>query len=139
MNGWLSKMSLAGLLLIMACPAVAQDGATREIDPDKVLAYSGDVELSQLEIDAAFSKLPESERLAFIRDGGKVDQLIRVLLRRKAIAADAVRAGYDQDPVIAARVELEAEKELAEAWFQNIMDSMPSVDYELLAREDFLA
>jgi peptidyl-prolyl cis-trans isomerase C len=108
-------------------------------DPAEVIAYQGDVVLTQFELDAAFSKLPDGERLPFIRDGGKVDQLIRALLRRKSVVADATRAGFDQEPVVAARMQLEAEKELAEAWLQNVMREVPAADYELLSREDYLA
>jgi peptidyl-prolyl cis-trans isomerase C len=107
-------------------------------DPAEVIAYQGNVLLTQFELDAAFSKLPDEERLLFIRDGGKVDQLIRALLRRKSIAADATRAGFDQEPVVAVRMKLEAEKELAEAWLQKVMQEVPAADYEALAREDYL-
>lgn len=128
----------ACLLAALSTFAVAQ-GTTPGPDPHEVIAYQGDVVLTQREIDAAFSKLPEGERLSFIRDGSKVDQLIRVLLRRKSIAADAVKAGFDQDTLVATRMQLEAEKELAEAWMQNVMAEMPEADYEALAREDYLA
>lgn len=108
-------------------------------DPAEVIAYQGDVVLTQREFDAVLSKLPEPERLAFVRDGAKVEQLIKALLQRKAIAGDARRAGYDRDPLIAARTALEAERELAEAWFQHVMAEMPPADYEALAREQYLA
>jgi peptidyl-prolyl cis-trans isomerase C len=143
----ISKQLLFGHLLIIASfqfvlsvPAAhAEEAVEKSLDPSKVLAYQGDITLSQTEIDAAFSKLAPDDRLSFIRDGGKVDQLIRVLLRRKAIAADAAKAGFDSDPVVAARVRLEAEKELAEAWLQQLIQQAPQADYEALAREDYLA
>jgi peptidyl-prolyl cis-trans isomerase C len=131
---------LAGaLLLAPLVPAVAEDAPAPDIDPAKVMAYQGDVVLSRTEIDAAFSKLPPDERMKFIRDGAKVDQLIRALLKRKTIAADAARAGFDKDAIVAARMRLEAERELAEAWLQKLMTDMPAADYEALAREDYLA
>jgi peptidyl-prolyl cis-trans isomerase C len=125
-------------LTIPASMAEDQPGPAAH-DPAEVIAYQGDVVLTQLELDAAFSKLPDGERLPFIRDGGKVDQLIRALLRRKSVVADATRAGFDQEPLVAARMQLEAEKELAEAWLQNVMREVPAADYELLSREDYLA
>jgi len=113
--------------------------ARESIDPATVLAYQGDVQLTQQEIDAAFSKLGENERLIFIRDGGKVDQLIRVLLTRKTLAAEAAKAGYDKEPLIASRMQLESEKELAEAWLQKVVAEAPPADFEALAHEHYLA
>jgi peptidyl-prolyl cis-trans isomerase C len=111
----------------------------RNIDPAMVLAYRGDVVLTQQEIDAAFSKIPASSRLILVRDGAKVDQLIRTLLLRKALARAAAESGFDREPLIAIRMELEAQKELAEAWLQNIMDEAPAADYAALAHEHYLA
>jgi peptidyl-prolyl cis-trans isomerase C len=127
--------------IALAAPAsVAEDSpGPAAHDPAEVIAYQGDVTLTQREIDAALDKLPEPERLVFVRDGAKVEQLIRALLQRKAIAGDARQAGYDRDPLIAARMALEAERELAEAWYRQLMAEMPPADYEALAREEYLA
>ena len=70
-------------------------------DPSEVFAYQGGVVLTQQELDAAFSAIPEAQRLAFIRDGGKVDQLVKTLLRRKSVAADAERADYEEQAPVA--------------------------------------
>jgi peptidyl-prolyl cis-trans isomerase C len=96
------------------------------------------VELTQQELDAAFMGVPEPQRPAFIRDGEKVDQLVKMLLRRKAVAADAERANYEEDPLIAARVRLAAQKELAEAWLEQVVENAPPGVYEAIAREDYL-
>lgn len=110
-----------------------------EVDPAEVMAYKGDAVLSQLAIDAAFSRIPEKDRLRFIRDGARVDQLINSLLQRKVISSEARKAGFDQDPMIKERMTLAAQKELAEAWLQQVMKDAPGVDYETLAYEDYLA
>lgn len=107
-------------------------------DPSEVFAYQGKIFVTQQELDAAFSAIPEAQRLAFIRDGGKVDQLVKTLLRRKAVAEDAERADYPDDPLVAARVELAAQKELAEAWLEHVVRNAPEADFEALAREDYL-
>jgi len=107
-------------------------------DPAEVFAYQGGVVVTQQELDAAFNAIPEAQRLAFIRDGGKVDQLVKTLLRRKAVAADAERADYQEDPLVADRVKLAAQKELAEAWLENVVRTAPEADFEALAREDYL-
>lgn len=134
-----TNIFLSACLLVASSPFAAAQVTKPDPDPHEVIAYQGEVVLTQREIDATFSKLPEAERLRFIRDGAKVDQLIRALLRRKSIAADAVKARFDQDVLVATRMQLEAEKELAEAWMQNVMAEMPEADYEALAREDYLA
>ena len=105
-------------------------------DPSEVFAYQGGVVLTQQELDAAFSAIPEAQRLAFIRDGGKVDQLVKTLLRRKSVAADAERADYQEEPLVADRVKLAAQKELAEAWLEHVVRTAPEADFEALAREE---
>jgi len=127
--------TLVSTLLFAADP----EPAAPEYDPAEILAYKGDVTLSQQEIDAVFSKLPDSERLLFIRDGGKVDQLVNSLLQRKIIAREATAAGFDSEPMIATRLELERQKELAEAWMQYVLSNVPPADYEALAYEHYLA
>jgi peptidyl-prolyl cis-trans isomerase C len=130
---------MLGSLLQLATLALTAKASAAEYDPAEIIAHQGDVVLSQVEIDAAFSKLAPEERLRFIRDGAKVDQLIRALLKRKVIAADAAKMGFDQDALIAARMQLEAQRELADAWLQKLLSEMPEADYETLAHEDYLA
>lgn len=139
-----SKFACAGAIaLTIAIPfhatADVSPADNPEFDPAVVLAHQGDIVLTQQEIDAAFSKLPADEQLKFIRDGGKVDQLIRVLLTRKTIAAEATKAGYDKDPLMEARMRMEAEKELAGAWLDKVTAEAPPADFEALAREHYLA
>lgn len=132
-------VTIGGISLLSAAyPAVAAASTPVDVDPAEVIAYQGNVVLTQVEIDAAFSKLPPEDRLRFIRDGAKVDQLIRALLQRKTLAAEAVKAGFDQDALVAARVRLEADLELGQAWMQQVMSQMPDADYETLAHEDYL-
>lgn len=130
-----SALAVASAADSPADPGVAIGEA---VDPTKVFAYQGDVVLTQQELDAAFSGIPEAQRLAFIRDGAKVDQLVKSLLTRKAVAADADRASFGADPAVAARVRLAAQKELAEAWLEQVVGNAPAADFEALAREDYL-
>jgi len=128
-NGW----------FFVAAPALANaEGATAQVDPAEIIAYSGEIYLTQKELDAAFTKIAEKDRLAFIRDGAKVDQVIRSLLRRKALANDAVKAGYDQSPLMPELVSLAGQKELAEKWLSEVTRNAPEADFEALAHEDFI-
>lgn len=122
-----------------ALVAAATPSPASPHDPAEVIAYKGEAVLTHKEIDAAFSKLPERDRLTFIRDGAKVDQLITSLLQRKLVAAEARKAGFDRDPLVAERVRLAAEKELAEAWLDDVVANAEEADYAALAREDYLA
>jgi peptidyl-prolyl cis-trans isomerase C len=103
------------------------------------LAIQGDVVLTQAEIDAAFSRIPEKHRLAFIRSGERVDQLIRSLLQSKVLAAEARKAGYDETALVRERLVLAGDKELAGAWVDQVMAKAPDADYEALAYEYYLA
>lgn len=103
-----------------------------------ILARQGDVVLTQAEIDAAFSKIPPEYRLPFIRDGAKVEELVRNLMRTKVLAEEARKAGYDKEPLQALRMQLAIESELAADWLSKVISEAPEVDYEAIASEDYL-
>jgi len=102
------------------------------------LAVMGDVTLTQGELDAALSKIPEDLRLAFVRDGEKVEQLVRNLLRNKALANEALKAEYDQVRLVKMRLELGKEAALAQEWLDKVVADAPDADYEALAEEKYL-
>jgi peptidyl-prolyl cis-trans isomerase C len=106
---------------------------------DEVFARQGDQILTHAEIDAAFMRVPAKYRLPFIRDGERVDQLVSSLLRYKIVAAEAQQNGFDQDPLVAERMQLAMEQELAEAWIAQVVETAPPGDYESLAYERYLA
>jgi peptidyl-prolyl cis-trans isomerase C len=138
------SLALLALLANVVLPvAHAQDASSSAVtdknDPRQVLAYQGEAVLTQQAIDAAFSRIPEQNRLMFIRDGAKVDQLLRSLLQAQIVAADARSAGFANDPLVRERMRQAAEKELAEAWVVEIARRAPPADYEALAYEDYLA
>lgn len=108
-------------------------------DPEVVFAYQGDAVLTQVGIDAAFGRIPGEHRLVFIRDGGKVDKLVRDIMKTEVIARDALENGFDEDPVIRERMLLAAHKTLAEAWIDQIAKNTPEADYEAMAHEDYVA
>jgi peptidyl-prolyl cis-trans isomerase C len=106
---------------------------------EDVFARQGDMALTQQEIDAAFAQVPQQQRMAVIRDGGKVDEIVQSLLRYKQLAQDAREKGYADDPVVQARLALVADKELAEAWVQHLVNNAPEADYEAMAQEYYIA
>jgi len=108
-------------------------------DPEVVLAYQGTAVITQQEVDAAFSRIPEKDRLVFIRDGALVDQMVKGLLEIEMLANDAEANGLMNDPMVATLVAMAAEKELAQIWSKRIPQLAPEADFETLAHEDYLA
>lgn len=124
------------ILLSLFCTAFLFGGMTRA-DED-VFARQGDQVLTQGDMDAYFAGIPEQNRLAFIRDGGRVDQAVQSLLRTRLFAADARANGFDQDPLVADRIGLVVERELSKLWIEHIVTNAPDADYEALAEEYFV-
>lgn len=117
----------------------SQGGSVDKSDPQQVFAYQGDAVLTQAEVDAAFSKIDEDYRLSFIRDGARVDKLVKSLMKVKVVALDAKASEYHLDPLIRDRMIQAANQELADAWIEKIADNAPEADYEAMAYEDYLA
>jgi len=115
------------------------DEAIDKNDPQQVFAYQGDAIITQTAIDAAFSRIPEDNRLLFVRDGAKVDKLLRSLLQTEVVAVDAEKSGYADDPVVRERMALAARAELAQAWVEEQANRIPPADYAAMAHEDYLA
>lgn len=122
-----------------ATQPVASAGADALGTSTDPLAVQGDVTLTQGDIDAAFSRIRPEHRLLFIRTGERVDQLIRTLLQNRTLAAEAKKAGFDQEPLVRGRLAQVGEKELADAWMERVMEQAPQADYEAMARESYLA
>jgi len=128
------------LLSFNVLTALADNGGTnRELGQSTApLARQGEVVLTQAEIDAAFSEIPPEHRLMFIRDGAKVERLVRNLLRIKLLANEARKAAYDEEVLVKLRLGLAQEAELAKDWIEKIVDDAPPVDYETIAYEKYL-
>lgn len=133
-------LAIVFLIPFSLASALAQSQeTTRELGQSQApLAKQGGVVLTQAEIDAAFSKIPPQHRLPYIRDGAKVDLLIRNLLRNKILAGEAKKAAYDQQALVKLRLALATEGELATEWLKKVVADAPPVDYEAIAYERYL-
>lgn len=134
-------MSILSVLILVDVGVVLAEESTITAPlgvSQDVLARQGDVVLTQAEIDAAFSKIPPDLRLLFIRDGKKVEALVRNLLSNKILADEARKAGYDKDTLEVLRLELAAESSLAKDWVDKVVSDAPEVDFEAIAREEYL-
>jgi len=134
---------LINFFLLLLCSSATALAQSPEIDSkfgqsQEPLARQGDVVLTQAEIDAAFSKIPPEHRLPFIRDGAKVELLVRNLLRDKVLAAEAKKAAYDQEVLVKLRLSMASENELATEWLKKVILDAPPVDYEAIAYEKYL-
>jgi hypothetical protein len=129
------------VLMFAAANAAAQvtEPSVDKNDPNQVLVYQGDAVLTQHEIDAAFNEIPEHLRLAFIRDGAKVDQLAKSLLEAKMLSKDAAAHGLTDEPLVVAAMQMAATRELAKIWTKRIPELAPDADFEAMAKEDYLA
>jgi peptidyl-prolyl cis-trans isomerase C len=132
-------MLACGIILTECISADESADSNSKQDPEQTLVYQGDVVISQNMIDAAFSRIPEKDRLPFIRDGKRVDSLVQNLLQTGSLAREASKAGFDKDPIVSERMRIGAEQELANAWLDKIVADAPEPDYEALAWEDYVA
>ena len=106
---------------------------------DTPFAIQGDQVLTQDDMDAAFAGIPEIHRYAFIRDGERVNMLVQNLLRARQVAAAARAEGFDEDPLVANRLALKQEEELAKIWLEHVVANAPEADYAAMAEEYYLA
>ena len=107
-------------------------------EPDndsKVLVKRGDGIVTQEMFSARADKIPANSRLGALRDGNRLQDVINTLLVRAQLAADARKAGFENEKMVAARMQLAAEAELADAWLIHYVDNQPEGDYEQMALE----
>jgi parvulin-like peptidyl-prolyl isomerase len=106
---------------------------TAEENP--VLIRKGSAVITQDQFDARILRIPERDRLAFVRDGNKVDRLLNNLILIQQLAFDAREKKFDQGKPIQLQMQLAADKALADAWLERYVDSAPDADYLELAHE----
>jgi parvulin-like peptidyl-prolyl isomerase len=124
---------------LLAVVCLLGSTATMAVVADsEILARRGEAEITHLEFDARMSKIPKSDRAPFLRAGDRLEGLVANLLLSEQLAAEARKSEFDQDPLMKARMELAAQKELAEAWLEHYIDEQGEADTEALAREYYL-
>jgi parvulin-like peptidyl-prolyl isomerase len=102
-------------VLTGASSAVLAQGA-----PDDVLVENAMVKITRADYDAELLRLPADSRVAFATDAKRITALLNNILVGKTLAAEARKAGLDQDVYLQRRIALEADKVLAEAESQRI-------------------
>ena len=130
----MSKFLITIGLLFLYSVVQANDA----VDTSGILAQRGNGVVTQADFAARAEKIPENIRRPTLRDRNRVRDVINTLLTRAQLVSDAREAGFDKDPLIAKRMELAAEAELADAWAHHYVDISPAADYEQLAYEFFI-
>ena len=95
-----------------------------EPDTDsEILAKRGDGVVTQMMFSARAEEIPAKARLGALRDGGRLQDVINTLLLRAQLVADARKAGFQNEKMVKARMQLAADAKLAEAWMQHYVDN----------------
>jgi parvulin-like peptidyl-prolyl isomerase len=104
-----------------------------------VLVRKGESVITHEQFDARIQQIPERDRLQFVRNGAKVDRMLKNLILIRQISDAAKLENYDQDPDIALQMQLAADKRLADSWVEKNLADSPAADYEQMAEEYYLA
>lgn len=126
------------LALIVAF-GLAHAPVARSAGSTDVVAQQGGQDLTIADIDAAVDKVPEKDRAQFMNSPRRVQTLILNLLLQKQLAADAVKAGLDKTPEIAAATGPEKTKLLSDAQMAHFRESLTIPDLSALAQEEYIA
>jgi hypothetical protein len=101
----------------------------------EVLAKRGDGIVTQAMFTAQADRIPSESRFEALRHRGRLQEVINTLLLRVQLAAEARKAGFQNEQVMIDRMHLAAEGELAAAWTEHYVETRPQGDYEQLAFE----
>ena len=107
-----STLACQGAALAQA-PAVAPAPANAQQDSDEVLAENAQTRLTRADYDADIQRLPAEMRDEFANDKKRLATYLTNLLVVKTLAADARKAGLENDPVLQRRIALEVDRALA--------------------------
>ena len=109
--------------------------AAESVEGSEILAKRGDGIVTQEMFTAQADKIPDHARLAALRNGERLQNVINTMLIRAQLASDARKAGYHNEKIIKDRMQLAADAELAAAWMEHYLEIQPQGDYEQLAFE----
>ena len=145
-----SFLALAGALVVSA--ATAQSGlpqapVTPKVDleaevchaPQCVVARRGGVEITVADVEAKANTLEPEQRESLLSSSKSINQLIENLLIMRQIANEADPKSYAEDPVVQARLRQVADEGIGIHQLDQIRNSRVSANFELLAKENYLA
>jgi peptidyl-prolyl cis-trans isomerase C len=138
-----SMLACQGAALAQA-PAVAPAQANAQQNPDDVLAENAQTRLTRADYDADIQRLPAEMRAEFASDKQRLATYLTNLLVVKTLAADARKAGLENDPVLQRRVALEVDRALADMQLRRLEEAAgkefdaKTAEYTLKAKELYL-
>jgi peptidyl-prolyl cis-trans isomerase C len=109
-----------------------------QAEEKSVLVKKGNAIITHEQFDARIQKIPEHDRLDFVRDGAKVDRMLNNLILIQQLAEEARSAQIHESKSVGLQMQLAADKALADAWLEYYVESSPDADYEQLAKEFYL-
>ncbi len=111
---------------------------------DEMLVENALTRLTRLDYNADVQRVPPDMRPAFASDPKRIGSYLSNLLLVKTLAVEARKAGVDNDPLLRRRIELEADRLIAERELKHIEDAAGAefdarrADFTLKARELYL-
>jgi len=113
----------AGAVAQTSTPAPASAPAATVHPPDEVLAENGETRLTRADYDADIQRLPAEMRDAFASDPRRLSTYLTNLLIVKTLAAEARKAGLENDPVLQRRIALEVDRALADLQLHRLEEA----------------
>ena len=144
--------AMAASMLAWQAAAVAQTStqapapaaAATQPPPDAILAENGETRLTRADYDADIQRLPAEMREAFASDPRRLSTYLTNLLIVKTLAAQARKAGLENDPVLQRRIALEVDRALADLQLRRLEEAAgkefdaKAGEYVVKARELYL-
>src|SRR5690625_4294445 len=152
MTGRVSVKTVAGLrcspaflrfVLAMRAAAVsaargllASDGAGKAESAPSVFGRIGEVVLNHSDVDAYITdRVREEHRSAFLRDPGRIADLVQQQALTFQLAHQAVENGLDKDPDVISLLDLSAKNELSKLEVRRFLDENMLDSYRNQAQE----
>jgi len=89
-------------------------------DDSPTIAESPRGRITLADYEAEMAKLPPEARSQFAANRTRLVQLLNSLYLNRTVAADARAAGLDRDPLVARQIQLQVEKYLTQARFEQL-------------------
>lgn len=138
----LRSAMIVGMSAVVAwiSPARAQEVAKAKDDANTVVASQGGVSVTLGELDAyAASRIPEKDRAGFFVSPQRIEMLITNQLAQKQMAAEARKAGLQNDPLVKSQIDLATDETLSKVRLERLRKEIKVPDFSALAKEDYAA
>jgi peptidylprolyl isomerase len=94
---------------------------------DEVVARVGKTDITAAEVRAFIETLSPEERAALSKEPSLLNQVVRTMLTRQAVLAEALTQKWDQQPETQAQLKRVREGAIMESWLQSV--STPPKDF----------